>query len=1008
MRLLLSCCAFLCSVFVPPLAHGHPLHGTGQVNTSAALASYFSDPDATTILLGGNIRLRRSEWREGATILAPGRRLVVRPAGTEPVILDMANIVDAIHVSKGAVLELHNITVTNSACIFGAGISNHTRFVVPFLPLWPSVTFEPGAAIVEVKTLDYYWSALPGEGCDNFRQDVSNSLRPFGLQPSLAFPSEHLQMVLLRGNHLYRQPILDIRTNTSAGYLTMNETDTRSLCIPFPVGGWDSHGADNSNTADDIVTPSRAAAIMKAAKQQGSSSAQGRGSASPVDGRLIALIVSVVLAALLSCVLAGFLIIQRLQLKLRQVQDRRCTDDKEHAPFSGDGPTVPRSPFEDMKISLIDGARAKSDSRLFMSSRGHESQRKLLLTTWETADDSGRELLAAQGHRRWGSADSEASLTIQLSSVPSQRSSLENEAWKETSLRLPLRRVQSLITADVHFCAARSVTLSSARSVDSGAGDVLLASLPPTPGLSPAAAGRAGRSAPAAAAAAAAAALAVAGAPAPILSAPSVQQAAGLTRGELVRLARKASLTSKASLASLASMASSSSLAPQPSASLAGQGSVASRLSLSSVHSSETGLVATRVSLHGPDEEEKHAAAQPSGEQVSEIAQQEQRSSGANISPELQPEQNVLATSTRVSAVAPDTSPPRDAASSLLPGLRTRRVQSPISLLRQYGRQSEVAGLRIGKLIGTGSFGRVYKGSWCESTVAIKAITHDASLSRKVDTLRESLVGISIQHPNVMTTYKVLTTIKANALVDDAPQRRADAARANGYSVAQLGPGSAQTPPEEELLETWLLLEYCDGGPLDRAIANRRFRKNMAAIYLSLMDIAAGMIYLHSLGVVHSDLKGANVLLKSAPVTAQDARGFVCKLADFGLARVLGTNRTHVSTNSHGTVSHQAMEVLHDGRITRSSDVYSFAMIMLEMITGVPVFEGFSASQILYQVFNGARPHVPDGLPPGYRQLIEDCWHSDHTARPTFVTVQERLHSLYRETCLATNVPTPP
>jgi serine/threonine protein kinase len=52
-----------------------------------------------------------------------------------------------------------------------------------------------------------------------------------------------------------------------------------------------------------------------------------------------------------------------------------------------------------------------------------------------------------------------------------------------------------------------------------------------------------------------------------------------------------------------------------------------------------------------------------------------------------------------------------------------------------------------------------------------------------------------------------------------------------------------------------------------------------------------------------------------------------------------------------GTVSHQAMEVLHDGRITRSSDVYSFAMIMLEMITGVPVYEGFSSSQ--------ASPHCP-------------------------------------------------
>lgn len=74
-----------------------------------------------------------------------------------------------------------------------------------------------------------------------------------------------------------------------------------------------------------------------------------------------------------------------------------------------------------------------------------------------------------------------------------------------------------------------------------------------------------------------------------------------------------------------------------------------------------------------------------------------------------------------------------------------------------------------------------------------------------------------------MTTYKVLTTIKANALVDDAPQRRADAARANGYSVAQLGPGSAQTPPEEELLETWLLLEVL---PLPWCSPDRCMRTN--------------------------------------------------------------------------------------------------------------------------------------------------------------------------------------
>ena len=55
--------------------------------------------------------------------------------------------------------------------------------------------------------------------------------------------------------------------------------------------------------------------------------------------------------------------------------------------------------------------------------------------------------------------------------------------------------------------------------------------------------------------------------------------------------------------------------------------------------------------------------------------------------------------------------------------------------------------------------------------------------------------------------------------------------------------------------------------------------------------------------LLRSDLKGANVLIKSAKATVEDPRGYLCKLADFGLARVLGSNRTHVSTSTHGTHS---------------------------------------------------------------------------------------------------------
>jgi serine/threonine protein kinase len=115
------------------------------------------------------------------------------------------------------------------------------------------------------------------------------------------------------------------------------------------------------------------------------------------------------------------------------------------------------------------------------------------------------------------------------------------------------------------------------------------------------------------------------------------------------------------------------------------------------------------------------------------------------------------------------------------------------------------------------------------------------------------------------------------------------------------------------------------------------------AILLCLLDIARGLEYLHSCSIVHGDLKPQNVLLKTA---GTDRRGYVCKLGDFGLSRMLQETETHVNTGSYGTVTHAAPELLSEGRLTKSSDVFAFGMLLWELVTGDRLFPDMHTTQV--------------------------------------------------------------
>jgi len=160
------------------------------------------------------------------------------------------------------------------------------------------------------------------------------------------------------------------------------------------------------------------------------------------------------------------------------------------------------------------------------------------------------------------------------------------------------------------------------------------------------------------------------------------------------------------------------------------------------------------------------------------------------------------------------------------------------------------------------------------------------------------------------------------------------------------------------LLETWLVLEFCNKGPLGDAIERGAFRRRdslfecaLAPILATAKEIAAAMCYLHARNIVHGDLTANNVLLTSAE---GDARRFTAKVADFGLARVLEAG-AGVTTKTYGTVTHMPPELLTDGLLSKAADVYAFGVLLWELTTGQKPYQGMSHGQIVHARAAGPR-----------------------------------------------------
>uniref|UniRef100_A0A7N0TLR2 non-specific serine/threonine protein kinase n=1 Tax=Kalanchoe fedtschenkoi TaxID=63787 RepID=A0A7N0TLR2_KALFE len=267
------------------------------------------------------------------------------------------------------------------------------------------------------------------------------------------------------------------------------------------------------------------------------------------------------------------------------------------------------------------------------------------------------------------------------------------------------------------------------------------------------------------------------------------------------------------------------------------------------------------------------------------------------------------------------------------------------SMLRGAEWEIQWEDLHIGDRIGIGSYGEVFHADLNGTEVAVKRfldqdLTGDALMQFK----SEVEMMLRLRHPNVV-----------------------------------LFMGAVTRPPNLSILT-----EYLPRGSLYKLLHNPSYHLDERRRIRMALDVAKGMNCLHTSHptIVHRDLKSPNLLVD---------KNWVVKVCDFGLSRL--KHQTFLSSKSTaGTPEWMAPEVLKNEPSNEKSDVFSYGVILWELLTLRVPWSELNAMQVVGAVgFQNRRLDIPTDTDPSVAQLISDCWQNEQQLRPSFAEIMQRL-----------------
>ncbi|RHZ73656.1 hypothetical protein Glove_230g124 [Diversispora epigaea] len=175
--------------------------------------------------------------------------------------------------------------------------------------------------------------------------------------------------------------------------------------------------------------------------------------------------------------------------------------------------------------------------------------------------------------------------------------------------------------------------------------------------------------------------------------------------------------------------------------------------------------------------------------------------------------------------------------------------------------------------------------------------------------------------------------------------------------------------PENEYM---IVMNYAGHGSLRKVLNNKFKRLTWLEKSLILSCIIKGLKNIHEMGLMHKDFHPGNIVNQTLTLSY---------ITDFGLCKPVSENDPE---KIYGVIPYVAPETLIRGEYTQASDIYSFGMIMLEVLTSYPPYYNISHNEnLVMDICKGLKPEIKCEIPQFLKEIMEKCWNFEPLNRPT-------------------------